>query len=255
MVDLAGVKDSFLYAVVFIAIFALLVTLGVSATPELFGESEEMEYYDMPDYFDVASIEDLATYHNITADNGGGYFSSDWGITEGFGHNFLFEASTVATEVKIANQHYYTWWVFPVGHHYMEWYSDDANQTDFGDEITELEIDSIREFDIDSLYYVSSFKVMCDHVQMFAKVGYNSTLYYNSTSAFLADDLHVVFAINWDELGTGLNAYNLIAQIMTFSRPDIHPALNAFVAIPLWASIGFMIVVIILAIVEALPFT
>lgn len=255
MVDLTGIYKPFLFAVVFVAIFALLVTLGVQSMPLAFSESEAMTYYDMPEYFDAQQIEDLAQYYNITADNGGAYYSEAWGIDQSFGHNFLFEASTVGGEVKISTQHYEVFVIFPINHHYLQWISRDANQTDFGDFVTETEIDSIREFDIDSLYYVSSFKLKCDHLTMTADIGYNSTLYLNSTSAFAADALTVVFAISWDELGTGLNAYTLISQIMTFQRPDIHPALNSLIAIPLWAMIGFLIVVIILAIIEALPFT
>lgn len=254
MVDLSGIRSPFLFAVVFFAIFALLISLGVQATPELFTGTAELNYYSMPEYFDAATVESLANYYNITANNGGAYYSEDWGIDEGFGHNFLMEISTVGGEFKTTNTHYFTWWVFPVGHHYFDWSVLETGE-DFGESLTDTEFESVDTWDPDTFISSAKFKLTCEDLYMYATVAYNGTAYANATTAFANDALSIVYAINWDELGTGINAYNLIAQIMTFDRPEIHPALNSLIAIPLWALIGFIIVVIILAIVEALPFT
>lgn len=258
MVDLTGIYKPFIFIVVFVGVFALLISLGVSSIPLAFVGTSALDYTDnFPEYFDVADVESLAQYHNITADNGGAYYSEDWGIDEGFGHNFLFKCNEVDDEWKVVNEHYFPWLSIPTGNHEMTWY-DYENGTDFGTYVTDTEFQSISYVTgsvEDGFLEQAKFKVRCDHVRLFATMSYNATAYANITMAFLSDAATVVFAISWDELGTGLSAYNLISDIMTFSRPDIHPALNALIAIPLWAMIGFLIVVIILAIIEALPFT
>lgn len=47
------------------------------------------------------------------------------------------------------------------------------------------------------------------------------------------------------------NAWNLINQILFFQRPSIHPILNAIIAIPIWISIAYLVVRIILWIISA----
>lgn len=258
MVDLTGIYKPFIFIVVFISIFALLISLGVSSMPTAFTGSTAISYADnFPDYFDVTEVESLAEYHNITADNGGAYYSEAWGIDEGFGHNFLFQINDVDSDLQIVNQHYFPWLGIPTGNHDMTWYNYDDG-TDFGDELRDSEFQTVSYVTggpDDGYLEQAKFKISCEHVRMLATVSYNATEYANLTMAFLSDAATVVFAISWDELGTGLSAYTLISDIMTFNRPDIHPALNALIAIPLWAMIGFLIVVIILAIIEALPFT
>lgn len=259
MVDLTGIYRPFIFVTVFMSIFALLLSLGISDMPLAFSGADELVYSDnFPDYFDVAEVEDLAEYHNITADNGGDYYSEDWGIDEGFGHNFLFKINNVDTDLKIVNEHYFPW-VFniPTGNHEMNWISYETAE-DFGGDLRDSEFQTVSEVTGDSetgYLEQAKFRVVCDHLRMLATVSYNATQYANLTMAFESDAATVIFAISWDELGTGLSAYSLISEIMLFSRPDVHPALNALIAVPLWAMIAFIIVVIILAVIEALPFT
>lgn len=258
MVDLTGIYKPFIFITVFMGIFALLLSLGIADMPLAFTGATELEYADnFPEYFDAAEVESLAQYHNITADNGGAYYSQDWGIDEGFGHNFLFKCNDVGGDLKIVNEHYFPWLSIPTGNHEMTWIGFDTGE-DFGTYLLDSEFQTVSYITgsvEDGFLEQAKFKVACDHVRLLSTVSYNATAYANLTMAFLSDAATVVFAISWDELGTGLSAYSLISDIMTFNRPDVHPALNALIAVPLWAMIGFIIVVIILAIIEALPFT
>lgn len=257
MVDLTGIKGTFIFCFVFVGVFALIMGLGISDIPNLFAEATTYSYVEPPDYFTSANVEDLATFYNITADNAGAYYSEAWGIDEGFGHHFFFQASVVGGEVKIANQHYHVLWLIvelPTGHHDMEWI-DATNGTNYGDYITQSIFDDAKDYDASTQVSRAYFRVKCEHVYLHATVAFNETEHIDITDAFQADEMTVMFAIDWDELGTGLNAYSLISQLMTFQKPDIHPALNALIALPLWAMFGFIVVVVILAIIEALPFT
>lgn len=47
------------------------------------------------------------------------------------------------------------------------------------------------------------------------------------------------------------NAWNLVNQILFFQSPNIHPALNALIAIPVWISIAYLVVRIVLWIISA----
>lgn len=257
MVDLTGIRSGFIFAVVSVAIFAALVSFGVSEIPTAFSDSTSIEYFEAPEYFSAEDVEDLATFYNITADNAGAYYSEAWGIDEGFGHHFLYQVSTVGGEFQMSNEHYFVYYVIveiPYGNHEMEFIEKDTG-INRGGKLTDSEFEEADVWDADTGISSVDYYLRCDHVSMHAVVAYNGTAYANATVAFANDALTIAFGIDWDELGTGINAYQLISQLMTFQRPDIHPLLNTFIAVPLWAMVGFIIVVIILAIIEVLPFT
>jgi hypothetical protein len=186
--------------------------------------------------------------------SGGGYFQEDWGIDEGFGHNFLLKANVVSDEVKIENQHYYLFTIFPHGHHAMDWIAKETGEN-YGGQIVQSEFDEVSETDEDTNITFAGFTVACSHVSMHAVLAYNSSDYDNATQAFENDELSCEFAIEWDELGTGLNAWNIITAILFFQAPDIHPYLNIFLAAPLWAAIGYLAYCFAMVAIKSLPFT
>ena len=48
-----------------------------------------------------------------------------------------------------------------------------------------------------------------------------------------------------------VSAWNILAQLLFFQMPDVHPAVNALIAIPLWAAIGILVYRLVLM---AIPF-
>jgi hypothetical protein len=250
MVDVPPARN-FIVVVSFLGIYAiglmLIPSQLLSTEFDIRAPTYNEEYWDLP------SIESLANTYNITADNGGLFYSEAWGIDEGFGHNFLFKINEVDGEIKIENQHYFLWLIFPVGHHSMDWIAK-GNGKNYEGFLVQSEFDVTAETSDENITS-ASYTVQCEHVAMHAVVGFNYTLYANATDAFNNDALTVEFGIEWDELGTGLNAWNIISSILFFQAPEINPYVNAILAIPLWAAIGWLAYALIMAAISVLPFT
>lgn len=65
-------------------------------------------------------------------------------------------------------------------------------------------------------------------------LGFNITLYGSPQEALSNNGLHAVIGIGYDDVYTTINAWQLIASIMLFQAPNIHPVINAPLAFTLW---------------------
>lgn len=251
MVEAPPAKN-FIVVVTFLAIWSILVGFMPA---EFLEEEIVFRSPTVPeDYWSLDSIEQIATTHNLTMSDGGGYFQDAWGIDEGFGHNFLLKGNIVDDQLKVENQHYYLW-VFniPYGHHSMDWISK-ATGENYGGFLTQDEFDEVSEFDDTLNVTYAAFTLLCEHVTMHNVVGYNNDTYANASEAFENDQLYLEFGIEWDELGTGLNAWNMLTSILFFQEPDIHPYINVLLAAPLWAAIAYLSYGFIMVAIDILPF-
>lgn len=252
MVDAPPAKN-FIVVITFLAIWSILLA---TMPAELVDGSGTYRTPTIPEnYWSLDSIEDIATSTTINMSDGGGYFQDDWGIDEGFGHNFLLKGNVVSGQVKIENQHYFLW-VFdiPYGHHSMSWISKVTGEK-YDDYLTQDEFDEVSALDSETNMTYAAFTIQCEHVTLHNVVSYNQSLYNNATEAFENDSLYLEFGIEWDELGTGLNAWNLLTSILFFQSPDIHPYINALIAAPLWAAIAYLGYLLAMVAISVLPFT
>jgi hypothetical protein len=75
--------------------------------------------------------------------------------------------------------------------------------------------------------------------------GYNTTSYDNCTQAYENDALGIWLGINFDQVNTQYNAWNLISMILFFQMPDVHPLINVIIAIPIWVTIAYLVFTLI----------
>ena len=61
--------------------------------------------------------------------------------------------------------------------------------------------------------------------------------------------------IEFDQMATGLNAWDLISMVLFFKMPNVHPVLNYIIGVPIWISITWLAASIIIAFLKSLPFT
>ncbi len=103
---------------------------------------------------------------------------------------------------------------------------------------------------------ITEFLVDCQHVELRAWIAYNRTTYDNCSHAWDNDALTVLWGIEWDEIGTGLNAWNLVTALLFFQLPPgvPHP-LNFIIALPIWIIEAVLIAQLVLAFISVLPFT
>lgn len=99
---------------------------------------------------------------------------------------------------------------------------------------------------------LSVFTLECDHLTLTTIIGFNTSIYNTLELAWSNKEIFVTVGIGYDQLlGTRLGAWSLISQLLLFQAPDIHPAINGLIAIPLWACIGYVVYRLILL---AFPF-
>lgn len=88
-------------------------------------------------------------------------------------------------------------------------------------------------------------------------ISYNSTRFANFEEAWNNENGEVLLFIGitvndsesvWTE---STNVFNLISQILFFQNPYIHPAINAFIALPIWISVAYLVIRLILWAISA----
>lgn len=221
------------------------------------GDAPEYAGRSVPNYWTQDEIQSLATSHliNIT----GSWFTEEWGEAEGFGHDFLFCASRTVTPYEMYNFHTFPFWIFYLwDEHEMEWINQ--NGTTRGDKLKSNEI-VLDAMNSSMGIRTARYRVECSHLYMIAYVMWNGTLYgineAGLKSAWDADSVKVEFGIDAEEIGKShvMSAWEIVALLLFFQLPDVHFALNALIALPLWTMIGILTFQLVIAVVKALPFT
>jgi len=235
----------FLFIITFLGVFGLLV--GTIPAGFLV-ETPEYREQQVSEYFEAIDVQYFAETweHTLNAtggtDAGAGWYFIDIDIGNRDFDMWYKKANN--PPLKLYFVHRYTWLIFPVSHK-MRWLNYQGITR--GTELEATELDS----DVSDPTYT----VECSHFYVKTFFAYNDTLYSNPTEAWNASELNMLVAIDFDQQQTGMNAWNLIGMILFFQMPDVHPLLNAFIAIPMWVCIAWLTFAFIIAVVKSLPFT
>jgi len=228
-----------------LGVFALLIgtiPAGFLVDTPLYREHEATEYFEAIDIQYFAETWEYTLNATGGTDAGAGWYFIDIDIGNRDFDMWYKKASN--PPLKLYFVHRYTWLIFPVSHK-MKWIT--YNATSRGDEleVTEMELDTA------DLRYTTE----CSHFSVKTFFAYNETTYSNVTDAWNGSELNMLVGINFDEVQTGMNAWNLIAMILFLQMPDVHPLLNAFIALPIWVCIAWLTASFIIAFLKSLPLT
>jgi len=244
---------TFLFLITFLAVFGLIVT---TIPYEFIVASEEYKQQEIPtEEFRLKDLQAYASTMLIPMNETGGKdyvllgFDTDMyyvSVTIG-GHKCAFIYSKAnQTEHNIFFYHSYTvYLIFPTWHR-LKW--TNAYGQDRGDYLTASELESDYA---DNLPY----NLACSHFQMDGSFNYNETTYSSVEDAWDHYGLDFCSGIEFDQMATGLNAWDLIGMVLFFKIPNIHPIFNYMIAVPIWVSIVWLSVALIIAFIKALPFT
>ena len=110
--------------------------------------------------------------------------------------------------------------------------------------------DSISKEILDSEYYNGSipikFHVVFETQQSIdVMFSFNTTKYETPSLAWSQDELYMVVAAGFGGSAGG-DIFTLIGQLLFFQAPNMHPLLNAFIAIPIWSGIAYLIYVLLI---------
>lgn len=253
-------------AVTFLGAFLIL---AVMIPPEFIaaGEYEDYRQVTVPDYFEAIDVQSFAETWVYTMNETEGYSLWEssllriYKVPEVPPNNGLFGGHWIDLFYREANysdkficiEHLWTDWGFPRVHH-MNWLdAQGVTVTDiFPTQYYDFYGISVETIESDIENGAASYTVKCDHFQMQVFIGYNTTLYETVEDAWDHHGLNMLWGIDFDQTNTRMNVWNLIAMILFFQMPNIHWAINALIALPLWTCIAYLTFVFIS---KLIPFT
>lgn len=246
----------FLVILVLLSTFTLLV---LTIPYDFYVLAKEYRQQDIPEYFEALDLSMYANTYviNITDDD----YEEHWGPDE-TGHHMKFSAWTdipgywgFGSGHVMINEHYYKFWIWNTGYHRQEWITKNGISRGLSLQDEDIDLDFNKDTDI------AEYSVKCKHFEMNAWIHYDSETFSCSKDAWDNYDsepfngISILFAIDFDEMGTGMNAWNMIGMILFFQMPQVHLILNLLIAIPLWVCIAWLTFAFIIAVIKSLPFT
>ena len=93
---------------------------------------------------------------------------------------------------------------------------------------------------------VSRFEMSCDHFSYYVSIAYNSTKFDSLTDAYAGSggydpELWIFIGMGYESEWASLPTWMIIAQLLTFQAPDVHPIINGLIAIPLWIAVIYLV--------------
>ena len=142
--------------------------------------------------------------------------------------------------------HLYPWWEFWNPDHSLEWYDNSGVlQSDPSGYLTVEDIETNRNLD----NVTSTWRASCGDFTYHANFFYNGTTYNNYTHAWNFHGLYVFFGVNFDDVNTSYNAWNIVAMLLFFQMPTGNPITDPLLSIILWITIGYLIYVLIIKVI------
>ena len=92
---------------------------------------------------------------------------------------------------------------------------------------------------------VSRFEMDCEHFSYYVSVAYNSTKFDSLTEAYAGTvtydpELWIFIGMGFESEWASLPTWMMIAQLLTFQAPNVHPIINGLIAIPLWIAVLYL---------------
>jgi len=223
----------------FLGLFALLISI---IPGQFFTESYGGRGVDVPEYFEAVDITSFFETYNFTIDDKD-MFQKEWDLG---GHNWIMNADYGDEFIGLGKKNY--WWFLWVGTEKLIFRS--SRGINRGQFLNRQELDADYDNTTSYCEYVCEGE---DNPSLSTTMyfGYNTSLYDTPSEAWENEELYVLQGLGFDQVSTSRNAWNLVGMILFFQMPDVHPIINAIIAIPLWVSIVYLTYVLIL---KAIPF-
>jgi hypothetical protein len=241
--DLAELRG-LLVVVTFLSITVLLVAM---IPGEFVVGSTDNRQVVVPEDYSSSEVMAIASSYNFTF---GPHVDKEFDLG---GHTFLIFDNAAGSIPGTGILMFHTWieyWIFH-NRDLMKWYDSQNIERDTGADFSQWPY-MMKFQTIDDIGVNTTWTVQCEHVTVKAMFGYNTTAYDNCTQAYENDALGIWLGINFDQVNTTYNAWNLIQMILFFQMPDVHPLINMIIAIPLWITIAYLVFTLI---TKLIPFT
>lgn len=139
---------------------------------------------------------------------------------------------------------WYEWWILPADHN-LEWFNRAGVSRGTVLSVSDMEDDSEGASEV-------SYRAVCDHTTYHTSFAYDEEVYSDFETAWHNGDLYIFVGVNFDDQNTAYNAWHLISMLLFFQLPNVHPVVNAILAIPIWIGIIYLTFILILRAIGAI---
>lgn len=249
MGDLAEIRG-LLTVVAFLGVLSLILSWMPS---ELYSAGAFREVYT-PEEFEAIEVYSFADYEAIVMDESSGHvdiFDSTIWVYEDFviGNwdcDFGYRRANLSNLICTTKHEAWEFIVLPDFHHLP------AHDTSGVDVTVDgwLTIEAI-EANAEPNGYVSRFRLACQHFTLYQFFSFNITERASFTEAWNHEEMRVFWGINFDDVDTSYNAFQLVSMLLWFSFPTMPFYIQAPMSIVLWVCIAYTLYVLIL---KMIPF-
>lgn len=128
-----------------------------------------------------------------------------------------------------------------------EWFSSSGK--DLGDFLDQDELDS------SDMNFQTETQGKNPYYNLHIEFGYDENVYDSPSDAWRCSKLYILIGMEFDDLKTGLNSYELLTGVLWFDIPNVPTPIQFVISIPLWICITWITLAFMIALIKALPFT
>lgn len=234
--------------ITFLGVFVLLIAW----IPLAFYQAGKGRDVTVPDAFEVIDVWSYAeTFLYQMNETGGGtignkYYITDDGLDIGNRDFTFYYSKANLTEHELKMQHNWYYLIFPQAEN-LEWICTKTNENR-GKllDASEMQLDGENQTEA---VKIAKYRAKTKDFQYVGFFQYNATTYANFTHAWNHHQLYFFWAVNFDQVNTSFNAFQIVGMLIFFQLPQVNIFINALLAIPFWVCIGYLVYVLIIKVI------
>lgn len=235
----------------FVGVFVILIGL----IPSQFYTASDLREVFVPEVFEAIDIMAFAQSCTVHTNETGGSEIGNYYMVElktaggedlGNRDLDLYYKLNDSTPYNIYVNHYWKEWIIFTFFEKLSFYHDGI---DLGLYLSPAIMEDYSDDPATNDTATFSLRSERHSFQYYFSVGFNSTTYSNYTHAWSNKDLYIFVAVDFDNVHTSYNAWQIVGMLLFFQLPDINPIIKAMVAIPMWISIAYLIYVLIIKVI------
>jgi len=241
-----SIIGSFVFIVTFMGIFIILVS---TMPAQFYSSAPTYQQYAYPDFF---SQEDIEHFRHIASINVTKstfpyvcYYIdfNDETPPADFKFQIHWRAEAQYNKIQIAHVHY-EFWVFIGAHPLNILIKQDEGQRYISKSL------ALEYWDEES-NATSLHPVFCDHITVKVWLTDPNSTRNDIAEAWDEGTVQLTIGFGFSDYETTISGWDVVGRLLIFQAPDIHPVVNAIIALPMWACIAILIYILIL---KAIPF-
>ena len=244
--------------------FLTVLVLLLGWIPYEYMTLAEYRTIEVPEYFDAVDLQMFSEMYNATFDYSHGYsYPYLYNAWRSFdktlgGWDLRFHYENSSGKFLFAIEHLEKWFIFGTGGHGQVFYDQNGASISpvgyYGGSTDSpyYSEDTLTTY-WDSARNLVNLKSKCDHFSLFVYISYDASSYSSISEAANTGGLAILVGINFDQVNTSYNSWDLISRIIFLNIPvEVPLYLRLLIAIPIWIAVAYIAVIMIMRAIGAI---